>query len=83
MIKLENDDYIGKLIGNTGHPNDLKAAMRDSFSARRGEFVRIAHQERKGDTETDVLGRIVSLSRSNIMCCAIFVSNRLRKGTSL
>ncbi|QTA78415.1 putative DNA double-strand break repair helicase, HerA-like [Desulfonema limicola] len=67
MIKPEKDDYLGKLIGNTGSPNDLKVAMRDSFSARRGEFVRIAHQERKGDTKTDVLGRIVSLSRSNIM----------------
>ncbi len=67
MIKLENDDYIGKLIGNTGRPNDLRVAMRDSFSARRGEFVRIAHQERQDDTQTDVLGRIVALSRSNIM----------------
>lgn len=67
MIKLEDDRHIGKLIGNTGDPNNLTVALRDSFSARRGEFVRIAHQERKGDTTTDVLGRIVSLSRSNIM----------------
>ncbi len=48
MMDLESDDYIGKLIGNTGRPNNLTMAMRDSFSARRGEFVRIAHQERKG-----------------------------------
>jgi uncharacterized protein len=67
MIKLEEDNYLGKLIGNTGQPNNLTIALRDSFSARRGEFVRIAHQERKTDQETDVLGRIVSLSRSNIM----------------
>lgn len=67
MIKLEEDNYLGKLIGNTGQPNNLTIALRDSFSARRGEFVRVAHQERKTDQETDVLGRIVSLSRSNIM----------------
>lgn len=67
MIKLEEDNYLGKLIGNTGQPNNLTIALRDSFSARRGEFVRIAHQERKTEQETDVLGRIVSLSRSNIM----------------
>lgn len=67
MIKLEENNYLGKLIGNTGQPNNLTIALRDSFSARRGEFVRIAHQERKTDQETDVLGRIVSLSRSNIM----------------
>ena len=67
MIQREDGNYLGKLIGNTGQPNNLTIALRDSFSARRGEFVRIAHQERKTDQETDVLGRIVSLSRSNIM----------------
>lgn len=67
MIGIDDDNYLGKLVGNTGDPGNLTIALRDSFSARRGEFVRIAHQERKGDTSTDVLGRIVSLSRSNIM----------------
>ncbi|HBY97759.1 MAG TPA: nucleoside triphosphate hydrolase [Chloroflexi bacterium] len=61
------DDYLGKLIGNTGNPAKLTVALRDSYSARRGEFVRIPHVERRGEVRTDVLGRIVSLSRSNIM----------------
>jgi len=65
---LKNDDnYIGKLVGNTGQANKLTVALRTSFSARRGEFVRIAHQEREADPRLDVLGRIVSLSRSNIL----------------
>lgn len=64
---VQDDNYLGKLVGNTGDPNNLIVALRDSFSARRGEFVRIAHQERRGDTSADVLGRIVSLSRTHIM----------------
>ena len=66
MIK-NNDNFIGKLVGNTGQPDKLTVALRTSFSARRGEFVRIAHQERENDPRMDVLGRIVSLSRSNIL----------------
>lgn len=64
---MDSDNYLGKLIGNTGQPNKLTVALRDSYSARRGEFVRIAHHERRGEPPTDVLGRIVALSRSNIM----------------
>lgn len=64
---MDSESYIGKLIGNTGQPDRLTVALRDSYSARRGEFVRIAHQERRGEPATDVLGRIVALSRSNIM----------------
>src|SRR5512135_267075 len=60
-------EYLGKLIGNTGNPTNLKVALRGSFSARRGEFVRIPHTERDGETETDCLGRIVSISRSNVL----------------
>lgn len=66
-MMVQDDNYLGKLVGNTGDPNNLIVALRDSFSARRGEFVRIAHQERRGDTSADVLGRIVSLSRTHIM----------------
>lgn len=61
------DKYIGKLIGNTGNPNDLKIALENSFSAKRGEFVKIKHKETKEDGDTYVLGRIVSVSRSNIL----------------
>ena len=55
------DKYIGKLIGNTGNPNDIKIALENSFSAKRGEFVKIRHQETENEAETYVLGRIVSV----------------------
>ncbi len=61
------DKYIGKLIGNTGNPNDIKVALKDSYSARRGEFVKIKHRESLDEPETYVLGRIVSISRTNIL----------------
>jgi DNA helicase HerA-like ATPase len=64
---MSNDKSIGKLIGNTGNPNNLKMVLNDSFAARRGEFVKIAHQERLAEAPTDVLGRLVSISRSNIL----------------
>jgi len=58
---------LGKLIGNTGDPNNLSMSLNSPFAGRRGEFVRIRHQERKEESETDVLGRIVSVSRSNLL----------------
>ena len=58
---------LGKLIGNTGDPNNLSMSLNSPFAGRRGEFVRIRHQERKEEPETDVLGRIVSVSRSNLL----------------
>lgn len=61
------DKYIGKLIGNTGNPNDIKIALENSFAAKRGEFVKIRHKETSNDPETYVLGRIVSISRNNIL----------------
>lgn len=61
------DKYVGKLIGNTGNPNDLKIALENSFSAKRGEFVKIKHRESEEDGNTYVMGRIVSISRSNIL----------------
>src|SRR5690606_899213 len=64
---MSQEKYIGKLIGNTGNPNDLKMVLQDSFSARRGEFVKILHQERPDEQPTYVLGRITSISRSNIL----------------
>lgn len=60
-------DHLGKLIGNTGNPTALRVALRGSFSARRGEFVRIPHTERHGERETDCLGRITGISRTNIL----------------
>lgn len=58
---------LGKLIGNTGDPNNLSMALNSPFAGRRGEFVRIRHQERKEEPETDVLGRITSVSRTNLL----------------
>lgn len=63
----ETEDHLGKLIGNTGTPTALQVALRGSFAARRGEFVRIPHVESSGATRTDCLGRIVSISRSNVL----------------
>ena len=60
-------EYLGRLVGNTGRPNDLRAALRGSFSARRGEFVRIPHREREGEPEADCLGRITGVSRNNVL----------------
>lgn len=61
------DKYIGKLIGNTGNPNDLKLVLENSFSAKRGEFVKIRHIEVEEEGEIFVLGRIVSITRNNIL----------------
>lgn len=58
---------LGKLVGNTGDPNNLTMILSSSFNGRRGEFVRIRHQERANEPETDVLGRIVSVFRNNIL----------------
>lgn len=58
---------LGKLIGNTGDPHNLTMILSSSFSGRRGEFVRIRHQEKQQEPETDVLGRITSINRSNIL----------------
>lgn len=54
-------------VGNTGSPTNLRVALRGSFSARRGEFVRVPHTEREGQAAADCLGRIVGISRSNVL----------------
>ncbi len=58
---------LGTLVGNTGDPTKVMMVMSSSFGARRGEFVRISHQERAGDPTCDVLGRISSISRANAL----------------
>ena len=64
---MATDKHLGKLIGNTGNPSALSLALRGSFVARRGEFVRIPHTERDGEKETDCLGRIVTITRNNVL----------------
>jgi len=58
---------LGKLVGNTGDPNNLTMVLNSSFAARRGEFVRIMHQERKDEPVVSVLGRINAIHRSNML----------------
>jgi DNA helicase HerA-like ATPase len=61
------NQVLGRLVGNTGDPSSLTMAMNSSFGGRRGEFVRIRHQELPDEPLTDVLGRIVSIHRSNVL----------------
>lgn len=58
---------LGKLVGNTGDPRKLTMVMTSSMAGRRGEFVRIAHQELSDEPSCDVLGRIVSITRANAL----------------
>ncbi len=58
---------LGRLVGNTGDPTNLTMMLISSFAGRRGEFVRIRHREQEDDAQTDVLARIVSISRSNVL----------------
>ena len=41
--------------------------LNSSFAGRRGEFVRVRHHEQEGGSANDVLARIVSISRSNVL----------------
>ena len=58
---------LGRLVGNTGDPSNLTMVLTSSFAGRRGEFVRVSHREQEGEAQTDVLARIVSISRSNVL----------------
>ncbi|MFN6531075.1 ATP-binding protein [Nostoc sp. ChiSLP03a] len=61
------NQILGKLVGNTGDPNNLTMILSSSFAGRRGEFVRICHQERQEELEINVLGRINGIIRSNVL----------------
>jgi hypothetical protein len=50
-------------VGNTGDSAHLTMVVDDSFSVRRGEFVRINHRERQDEPLVPVLGRLISLRR--------------------
>ena len=63
---------LGKLVGNTGDASQLTMVVQDSFSVRRGEFIRIMHQERQDETEVAVLGRVTKINRSNMLYNAGF-----------
>jgi len=63
---------LGKLVGNTGDAGQLTMAVQDSFSVRRGEFVRIMHRERADELIVPVLGRVTRISRTNMLYNAGF-----------
>ncbi len=58
---------LGKLVGNTGDSAKLTMVVNGSFAVRRGEFVRIMHQERQDEPSVPVLGRVVRIHRSNLL----------------
>lgn len=58
---------LGKLVGNTGDSAHLTMVVEDSFSVRRGEFVRIMHRERQDEPQVAVLGRVMKIHRSNML----------------
>ncbi len=58
---------LGRLVGNTGDPTNLSMVLNSSFAGRRGEFVRVRHHEQEDGSANDVLARIVSISRSNVL----------------
>lgn len=61
-----DEGWLGTLVGDTGGLR-VNIALRDSFSARRGEFVRVQHRERRDAVDTWVLGRITGVSRQNML----------------
>ncbi len=63
---------LGKLVGNTGDAAQLTMVVQDSFSVRRGEFVRLMHQERADEGRVAVLGRVTRIQRSNMLFNAGF-----------
>lgn len=66
---MQEEQWLGTLVGDTGGLR-LNIALRDSFSARRGEFVRVRHRERRDMPETWVLGRVTGVSRQNMLFTA-------------
>ena len=68
---------LGKLVGNTGDASQLTMVVQDSFSVRRGEFVRIMHQERKDEGQVAVLDAEDELGVGyghGVLICGSFVT---------
>lgn len=63
---------LGKLVGNTGEASQLSMVVQDSFSVRRGEFIRVMHQERTDEGIVAVLGRVTRIQRFNMLFNAGF-----------
>jgi len=61
----DDEQVLGTLVGNTGE-RTVTAVLEDSFSLKRGGFVRIPHQEERDGPERKVLGRAVSVKRESM-----------------
>lgn len=62
---MNENQALGTLVGNTGQLT-VTAALEDSYSLKRGGFVRIPHKEDAEDDQRWVLGRAVSVRRQSI-----------------
>lgn len=58
-------ESLGTLVGNTGEMT-VTAAVKDSYSIKRGGFVRIPHRETPDEDLRWVLGRAVSVRRKSM-----------------
>ena len=58
-------ESLGTLVGNTGKLT-VTAAVKDSYSIKRGGFVRIPHRESPDEEPRWVLGRAVSVRRKSM-----------------
>ncbi len=58
-------ESLGTLVGNTGQLT-VTAALKNSYSIKRGGFVRIPHKEAKDAGQRWVLGRAVNVRRNSL-----------------
>lgn len=62
---MNENQALGTLVGNTGQLT-VTAALEDSYSLKRGGFVRIPHKEDADDDQRWVLGRAVAVRRQSM-----------------
>jgi len=62
---MNENQALGTLVGNTGQLT-VTAALEDSYSLKRGGFIRIPHKENAQDDQRWVLGRAVSVRRQSM-----------------
>jgi hypothetical protein len=57
---------VAIVIGNTGNTK-VEIAIKDSFSVKRGEFIRIQHQESPEEPQQWILGKVLKVSRESFI----------------
>ncbi|MFW9890488.1 MAG: ATP-binding protein, partial [Candidatus Thorarchaeota archaeon] len=80
MSKENKSDLLGRVIGNTGG-NTVSVALVDSFSVKRGGFIRILHVEEKNVHPNWVLGRVIGFSRESPIYSQDMITNADRVAT--